>query len=284
VRRLDPDEPDYLIIDDIAGSRRPKVEEFPWLQRQGSLIIVPLRKESVAMGALMLGRQETHGFEDPELCAQLLEIAGSAAMTLYHAQVRQELQARADQLVGLQLFTRSLRVHEPLPTILDTILDGVSDLLNSKEVHLLLLRRELPENLLHPTSLRETRTAWTDLCVIGGTLQASQDSMLPVSLYRLVMWTIEAGQALFLNPHQEFAAPEGLYYNEVGRALLVPIASGEEAIGAIYVVAGDGHADFDENDMVVARTMANMAAAIIELTLTLRRLQIAPATVLRQPE
>jgi GAF domain-containing protein len=271
VRRLDPDEADYLIIGDIAASGRPKPEEFPWLERHGSLMIVPLRKDSIAMGALILGRRDPNGFDDPELCAQMIEIAGGAAMALYHAQVRQELQDRADQLVGLQLFTRSLRVLEPFPKTLDTILNGVADLLGTSEVFLLLLRRELPDDLNCLHSTLEVRVPWADLCVIGNLPPGNKETALPNSLYRLVMWTIEAGQALFLNPHQEFAAPEDLYYNGVGHALLVPIASGDDAIGAIYAVALEGHPDFDESDMVVTRTMANMAAAVMELSLTLYR-------------
>ena len=56
-------------------------------------------------------------------------------------------------------------------------------------------------------------------------------AQFPAGLYRLVMWTIEAGQALFFDPEKDAALPEDLYYNEVGRALLVPITSGDAPIG-----------------------------------------------------
>lgn len=81
------------------------------------------------------------------------------------------------------------------------------------------------------------------------------------------MWTIEAGQALFFNPQQEYAAPEDLYYNEAGQALLVPLSSGDDALGAILAVSRDPSRHFNENDMVVVRTMANIAAAVIKLRL-----------------
>ena len=89
---------------------------------------------------------------------------------------------------------------------------------------------------------------------------------LPAGLYRLVMWTIEAGQALFFDPEKDFASPEDLYYNEVGRALLVPLTSGEAPLGAILAMAPAHDSNFDESDMVVTRTMANAAATVIRLT------------------
>ena len=55
VRRLDPAEADYLVIDDIAATGRPMPEEFPWMSHTGSLIILPLRKDSVAICAIASG-------------------------------------------------------------------------------------------------------------------------------------------------------------------------------------------------------------------------------------
>lgn len=266
VRRLDPEEPDYLIISDLAHSNRPKPQEFPWLEREGSLMIVPLRKDHVAMGALILGRRETNGFEDCEACAELVEIAGAAAMALYNAQVRHELQDRADQIVGLQLFTRSLPIAAPLCDLLVAIARGIADLLVGVEVFVLLQRRHVPNLPLEMPAPHAIILPWTDLCILSNRAQPSAD-LLHTSLHRLVMWTIEAGQALFFNPQQEYDAPEDLYYNEAGQALLVPLSSGEDALGAIFAVSRDPARHFDENDMVVVRTMANMAAAVIKLRL-----------------
>jgi GAF domain-containing protein len=264
VRRLNPEEPDYLIISDLANSNRPKPQEFPWLEREGSMMIVPLRKDHIAMGALILGRRETTGFDDGEASAELVEIAGTAAMALYNAQVRHELQDRADQLVGLQLFTRSLPIDAPLGALLVAIATGIADLLVGVEVFVLVLRKHLPNLQIDQPIPHFINLPWTDLCILSNRAQPSAD-LLHTSLYRLVMWTIEAGQALFFNPQQEYAAPEDLYYNEAGQALLVPLSSGEEALGAIFAVSRDPARHFDENDMVVVRTMANMAAAVVKL-------------------
>lgn len=271
VRRLDPEEPDYLAISDLANSMRPKPDEFPWLEREGSMIIVPLRKDHSAMGALILGRRETNGFEDVESCSELMEIAGAAAMALYNAQARQELQARADQLVGLQLFTRLLPITEPRCDLLVAIATGIADLLVGVEVFVLIQRKHLPELVPGVLMPHFINLPWTDLCIFCSRPQPSAD-LLHTSLYRLVMWSIEAGQELFFDPQQEDAAPEDLYYNEAGQALLVPLSSGEDALGAVFAVSRDPTRHFDENDMVVMRTIANMAAAIFKLCLALPQL------------
>jgi GAF domain-containing protein len=266
VRRLDPDEPDYVIISDLANSSRPRPQEFPWLEREGSLMIVPLRKDHIAMGALILGRPSVDGFSDSESCAELGEIAAAAAMALYNAQVRHELQARADQLVGLQLFTRSLPISGSLFNLLVATAMGIADLLVNTEVFLVLLRKHCLALPVMPPPIYMINLPWNDLCIVGSRAQPSAD-LLHTALYRLIMWTIEAGQALFFNPLQEYSAPEDLYYNEAGQAMLVPLSSGDEALGVIYAVSRDPERHFDENDMVVTRTMANVAAALIKLNL-----------------
>jgi GAF domain-containing protein len=264
VRRLDPEEPDYVIIPDLANSNRPRPQEFPWLEREGSLMIVPLRKDHIAMGALILGRPGVDGFSDSESCAELGEIAATAAMALYNAQVRHELQERGDQLVGLQLFTRSLPVVGPLFDLLVAAATGIADLLVNTEVFIVLQRKHCLDLPAIPPSMHIVNLPWSDLCNVGSRAQPSAD-LLHATLYRLIMWTIEAGQALFFNPLQEYSAPEDLYYNEAGQAMLVPLSSGDEALGVIYAVSRDPERHFNESDMVVTRTMANVVAALIKL-------------------
>lgn len=264
VRRLDPQEPDYVVISDLAANSRPRPQEFPWLEREGSMMIVPLRKDHIAMGALILGRRSVDGFSDSESCAELVEIADVAAMALYNAQVRHELQERADQLVGLQLFTRSLPAAGPTLALLITAAMGIADLLVNTEVFIMLLSKRCPPLPATQPAPHVVHLPWSDLCIVGSRAQPGAD-LLNVALYRLIGWTIEAGQALFFNPHQEYATPEDLYYNEVGQAMLVPLSSGDDALGAVFAVSRDPSRHFDENDMVVTRTMANLVAALVKL-------------------
>ena len=38
--RLDPNEADYLVINNVAAAKRPLPEEFPWMPLDGSLMII----------------------------------------------------------------------------------------------------------------------------------------------------------------------------------------------------------------------------------------------------
>ena len=67
VRRPGLDEPDYVVIDDLRNPTSPKPEQFPWMPRSGSLLVLPLRQEEVAAGALLLGQNQPGGFQSPQL-------------------------------------------------------------------------------------------------------------------------------------------------------------------------------------------------------------------------
>ena len=68
-------------------------------------------------------------------------------MALYHAQMSHELQDRANQLVGLQLFTKSLSAGQSLPQAMSATVAGIADLLGNVDVYLLVLRRQLPDDI-----------------------------------------------------------------------------------------------------------------------------------------
>jgi hypothetical protein len=176
------------------------------------------------------------------------------------------MQERADQLVGLQLFTRSLPIAGPVPDLLLAAAMGIADLLVNTEVFVMLLREHCPVSSAAQPAPHVVHLPWRDLGIISSRTQPSAD-LLHAALYRLIAWTIEAGQALFFNPHQEYSAPEDLYYNEAGQAMLVPLSSGDDALGAIFAVSRDPARHFDESDMIVTRTMANMVGALVKLKL-----------------
>jgi len=101
IPHLNPDKPDYLIVDDMHTEHRPLQEEFPWMKLEGSLMILPLRIHKAVTGALLLGRSEARGFENTDLCEDYAEISQCAARALQLAQIYQELDKRISQLVGL---------------------------------------------------------------------------------------------------------------------------------------------------------------------------------------
>ena len=263
VRRLDPEEPDYLVIDDIAATGRPTVEEFPWMPREGALIILPLRKDSVAIGALLLGKLHPNAFSDAELRLELVEFGASLARAVINAQTQQELNERAGQLVGLQLFTRSIAAPTSLHGLLATVIEGIAELMGAASVLFAFQRMHVRPHLRQ--LLEETPGARVYQNLIGvGVVSIDEPLAVFASLYPLFMWTIDAGQPLFFDPAQRIELPEDLYYNEAGQALIVPVAVGEVALGSLYVESSAAKSSFDEGDMIVLRTATNAVAIALD--------------------
>ncbi len=262
VRPLDPEEPDYLLIDDIAKEDRPKPEEFPWMPRRGSVLFLPLRKEHVAIGALILGGGAPNYFADPELRLELVEFAQIAARVVIGAQIQEELRERSGQLVGLQLFTRLLAASQSSPRILSILLNGIAELMRATTVLIVFHRTLIGEKLLQLIQETPSARSLHDLIGIG----RFEDNPLKLldHLQRLLIWTTDAGQSLFLDPSQPLESPDNLYYNESGQALITPITVGDAPLGAIYIEAAPDAPAYSEEDMVVMRTAVNMVAIVLQ--------------------
>ena len=261
VRRLDPEEPDYLFIPDIADAGRPTLDEFPWMPRSCALVILPLRKETVAIGALILGIANTEDFIDIELRYELAEFAATAAHAIISAQAQEEIHERAEQLVGLQLFTRSLAAVTSFDRLIGIIVNGVIELMGASSTLLVfqstLIGAGLREHLLAASGV----FCEQELVCIAAKGEAPT---LFTRLNRILQWMIDAAQPLFLDPSQPLESPENLYYNETGRALLAPITVGENSLGALYIEASPTRSGYDEEDMVVLRTAINAIAIVLQ--------------------
>lgn len=262
VRPLDSTEPDYLLINDIAREDRPKPEEFPWMPRRGSVLFLPLRKENIAIGALILGGGTPDYFADPELRLELIEFAQIAARVVIGAQVQEELQERSGQLVGLQLFTRMLAASQSSPRILSIVLNGIAELMSATTVLIVFHRALIDEALVRLAMETPGARSLHDLIYVS---RSENDPVTLLNqLQRLLLWTIDAGQSLFLDPSQPLESPDNLYYNESGQALITPIMVGDLPLGAIYIEAASDAPAYSEEDMVVMRTAVNMVAILLQ--------------------
>ena len=289
IPHLNPDKPDYLIVDDMHTEHRPLQEEFPWMKLEGSLMILPLRIHKAVTGALLLGRSEVHGFENADLCEDYAEISQSAARALQLAQMYQELDKRVSQLVGLQLFTRSMTGVHGFDPIIDGLTQGVIDMVGKAMVHIILDERSIDaekqakratlggENTIaeHPPTVQPLLDIPALKIYMSSTVEHQKLTDLPAPVNRLVGWTMQAGQPVFYDPN-EVESAEQFYYNETGRALLVPIVNNDRTIGVMHVVAPDRAQPFDEGDMVVLRTIANTAAMMLSSGLPSIHLEGSP--------
>lgn len=235
--RLSPDEPDFFVIKDIANENLPLSEEFPWMPRSGSLMIVPLRVDNRARGAFLLGSKQVNGFTDMYLREDVLAIAYQSTRVLELAQMNQELNERAGQLLSLQLFTKSITTAHNYDKLVDVLLEGIFEALGHVGVSIL-----VGEQSWH----RQT----------DGSTTVSDN------VRRIIDWAMQAGQPIFYDPNDSEGSIERFYYNESGYALVVPILRNERTQGAIQITT-DGTRRFEEGDMIVLRTIANCAAIIL---------------------
>ncbi len=236
--RLNPDEADYLIIKDIARENLPLVEEFPWLPRNGSLMILPLRADKRIQGAILLGSQAVNAFADEVLCADYLTIAQQTARVLQLAQMHHELNERSGQLLTLQLFTKSIATAHNYDKLVDVLVEGIFEAMGRVSVSII-----FNEQLWHRT-------------IDGSTV-------IPPQSLRIIDWAMQAGQPIFYDPDDSDGSLERFYYNDSGHALVVPILRNERTQGAIQIITNRTNRRFEEGDMIVLRTIANCAAIIL---------------------
>lgn len=236
--RLDPDEPDYLVIQDVQAAKRPRAEEFAWMPLDGSLMILPLRTQDRVVGAIVLGREAIDGFVDPELCQDFHTIAYTVARILQIAQVRHELDERSNQLLSLQLFTKSLTSVHSFEKLIELLMDGISESFGRVGVLVYLNERVWSKDV----------TTYNDL---------------DPYVRSIIDWTMQAGQPIFYDPDDNTESLERFYYNESGRALVTPIIRNERTLGVIQIVARESMRHFEEGDMIVLRTIANTVAIMV---------------------
>lgn len=236
--RLNPDEADFLIIKDIARENLPLVEEFPWLPRNGSLMILPLRADKRTQGAILLGSQAVNAFADETLCTDYLAIAHQTARVLQLAQMHHELNERSGQLLTLQLFTKSIATAHNYDKLVDVLVEGIFEAMGRVSVSII-----FNDQLWHRT-------------IDGSTV-------LPPQSLRIIDWAMQAGQPIFYDPDDSEGSLERFYYNESGHALVVPILRNERTQGAIQITTNRNNRRFEEGDMIVLRTIANCAAIIL---------------------
>ncbi len=235
--QLDAEKPDYLLIEEIERENLPLPEEFPWMPRQGALLILPLRAERKAQGAILLGAENGRTLADPLLRADVLAIAQQTVSALQLTQMQHELNTSSGQLLSLQLFTRSLASAKNYNSLFELLVESICEAMGDVGVTIL-----LNEQIWH----REEKG----------------DYAIPPHIRRIIEWAMQAGQPIFYDPDDAEGALERFYYNETGYALVVPILRNEQTQGAVQISAKGTDRRFEEGDMIVLRTIANCAAMI----------------------
>ena len=292
LNRLDPTEPDYLYISDIETEGRPLPNEFPWMTLRGSLLILPLRLHTNAIGALILGRQESNAFADTALCDDFREIAENVAKSVHSARLQHEVNKNVEQLVNVQLLTQEIARAKTFDAVINTLTRRVPEVMGPVNVQVFMHKwgvtadaqgGTLPVNGfmvsgsddLEDSSKTDTGSPFVRFGTDDEKLRDTSE------IYRLLKWSMESGEAVFYDPDAMNDHLEYSYYTDSGSAMIVPMMTSDEAIGVIRVQALDHLLRFDESDMFVLRTIANSVWLALKHVLFLEEQQTKRLTDLR---
>ncbi len=266
VHRPQEGEPDCLIIDDMEAEGQPRPDEFPWLHRQGSLMILPLRSGKDTQGALLLASRRTHIFRQHSLRRYIYALAAIASRSLREAHLRERLHHHEQSLMGLHLFTRNLLSASRLNQALQQAQAELTDMFES--LHLYLVVEGSDASNLHletrPSGRFQVQKLSNGLMFAGfAPLSPEEKKLFQAANFRQVFrWALQADQPLFLELSDGSTHPQDLYYRESGHAVLVPLEAQkqeQEQWGLVFSAPGRP-TPLDEDDLVVLRTLANSLA------------------------
>lgn len=296
LQRLDPNEPDYLHIPDIKAYGRPLPDEFPWMFHAGSLLIIPLRAEKLAMGALLLGHSQTHQFDELLLRDEYVDIASSLASAIRNAQMRQEMAKNVEQLINVQLLTREITHAQQYQDITDILTKKIPEVIGKVEVQVFMQHpaqqgsaakfiADMPASAAQPGPMTWHNGTDNSTAMLNGSAYHTLFSAVPLEnmqstdsklsprqdpldavapeIRQLFQWTMESSEPVFYDSENLSENPEHPYYSDSGRALIVPIIGHSGTYGVIHIVSLSPLRRFEESDMVVLRTIANTAATAI---------------------
>ncbi|MCL4834634.1 MAG: GAF domain-containing protein [Caldilineaceae bacterium] len=247
---------DQLIIDDIAAEGKPQPDEFPWLARQGSLLVVPLRGRGRAIGAVILHSSRPATFQNTNQQQFLYALVNYLARALLETKTHEQSARWVRHLVSLQLLTRTMTGVTSVERMLRVLCDEATDMFGPVAVHLFL---QADQEVGHKYAAFCHYTDQQQL-----TPKKEDSFVCSAELALLLSWVSEADQPLFVDPQATEQSPESLYYRESGHGVLVPVFVSPEAACGVLLLLGSGTTrPFDESDLIVIRTIANSASVAI---------------------
>jgi GAF domain-containing protein len=254
VHRTEVGEVDCVAIDDIQAGEKPQIEEFPWLPAQGSLLILPLRGRGNTIGAAVLYAKQPGAFRSMDRQRFLYVLGSYISRSLHEARTHDQSLRWARHLVSLQLLTRTMSSAKSIESIQDILCEECQDLFGTIAVHLFL------------QSAEGTTVGDAPLRLFAGVhiSQSEEQFVHSPNLRQLLAWVMEAEQPLFVEPQAALLRSHDLYYQESGHSVLVPILGINDRAGGVLILVTPTEArPFDENDLIVIRTIANSASVAI---------------------
>ena len=240
-----------LTIDDVVAQNRPQPGEFDW-DIGGSVLLFPVTSANEPSALIIAGTQAPRQFGEGSLGDMVFALARIAGHSILNARLYQEATRSQEQLVTLQMISRVMASTPDIQAVLNVVVREASEIMGGSPAWLYIREPESGVDQLHGRAGMTSPELWTGV---------NQDA---------VAWVLRAGQPIFYDPQQPLAPSPILV--DSGMAMCVPLEAGEDTIGALIVLSRDRRRVFIENDMIVLRTLANSAAAVLQTAHLARRL------------
>jgi len=249
---------DCLPINDIHSEGKPLSEEFPWIPTHGSLLVLPLRGHGKTIGSVILYSKRTDAFRDESRKRFLYAMVMYMSRALLEIRIQEQSARWMRHLVSLQLLTHTMAGIDSVERMLHVLREESTDMFGTVSVHL----------FLHSATTAAYRTdnghSAFSLYSASHLSQQEEQFIHSSALRRLLSWVLEAEQPLFIDPLEPMQSPEALYYRETGHCILVPILGSRETSGGVLLMLAPATArPFDEDDLIVVRTIANSTSVAL---------------------
>jgi GAF domain-containing protein len=245
-----------LVIDDVVAQMRPSAGEFDWDVGK-SLLLFPVAGAGGPIALFVVGADEPGRFSADGLGDMVFALARIAANSILNAQLYQEATRSQEQLVTLQMISRVVASATNVETVLDVVVREAAEMMG--DCHAWLFWQDGDEGTRRLYGHRGAVALDTWGAV-------HQDA---------VGWVMRAGQPIFYNPDQPLA--QSPVWVHSGPAICVPLELNEDTIGALVIVSRNRQRIFTEEDMIVARTLANSAASALYTVQLAQRLRSVQA-------
>ncbi|MBI4822868.1 MAG: PAS domain S-box protein [Nitrospirae bacterium] len=215
-----------------------------------SFLVIPLVRENICIGLLLLGAQNPKGFRKDEVDTGLI-LAHTIDVALRNAELYEETIKKVRQLSILYELSRALTSVYRLEELLGTVTSELSRLIGAKGC----IIRLIEEDLLKVRSFS------------GPIEKLVEDMTLPIGK-GIAGWVAKEGKSILVEDVYEM--PEDLRVPKIDAktAICVPLKVGERVIGTLGLydkLDPDGKPiPFSSDDLSIVESFASMSSTAIE--------------------
>ncbi len=217
-----------------------------------SLVVIPLRVPSRAIGAIWLGSRETHTYSDADMRI-FQTFAEQTSLSLEAQRLLQETNQRAAQLETSSAISQSVSQILDLDVLLPQVVDLIREQFGYDQVQIFLMDDEREWALLQAS----TGEPGEKLLAIGHKLQRASESVIgqvtELGIPTIALDTADANVVHQPNPYLPLTRSE----------LALPLTVKGEVVGALDVQSNQPNA-FSDEDVRALESLSNQIAVAIE--------------------